>query len=289
MVGPAAPPGAPAIEVEGLRKVYVDQRTGEVLVALDDVSLTVEAGAFVSLIGPSGCGKTTLLKIIDGLVSYDAGTVRVQGAPVRGPGPDRAVVFQSFALLPWLTVRENVAFGLRLQGAPEEVVRERCARFIAMVGLRGFEEYYPRQLSGGMQQRVGLARALAVDPAILLMDEPFGSLDAQTRHLLQLDLERIRAAVRKTVLFVTHAMDEAVFLSDRVVILTPRPGRVREIVRIDLPRPRTDATRQDPRFVALTGYIWEVLRTMLHGGPLDREVPGGAPAMEFHTRDSRMG
>jgi NitT/TauT family transport system ATP-binding protein len=257
---------APAVELKGIEKVYGDERSGAQLHALENVSLTIGEGEFVSLIGPSGCGKTTLLKIIDGLVAYDRGEALVRGRPVRGPGPERAVVFQSFALLPWRTVRENVAFGLGLRRAGREETEATVRRFIDMVGLRGFEDHYPDQLSGGMQQRVGLARALAVDPAILLMDEPFGALDAQTRNLLQVDLERIWEADHKTVVFVTHAMDEAVFLSDRIVIMSPRPGRVHEAVEVDLPRPRTDATRNDPRFVELTSYVWDVLRTMIVRG-----------------------
>jgi NitT/TauT family transport system ATP-binding protein len=253
----------PAVELKRIDKVYVDEQSSAQLHALKDVSLTIEEGEFVSLIGPSGCGKTTLLRIIDGLIAHDGGEALVRGQPVRGPGPERAVVFQSFALLPWRTVKENVAFGLGLRRADRQEAEATALRFIDMMGLRGFEDRYPDQLSGGMQQRVGLARALAVDPAILLMDEPFGSLDAQTRNLLQVDLERIWEADHNTVVFVTHAMDEAVFLSDRIVIMSPRPGRVHEVVEVDLPRPRTDATRNDPRFVELTSYVWDILRTMI--------------------------
>jgi NitT/TauT family transport system ATP-binding protein len=252
-----------AVEVRGLGKLYREVDRGEEFRALGNVDLSVADGEFVSLIGPSGCGKTTLLKIIDGLLPYDEGDLLVQGRPVRGPGRERAVVFQNFALLPWLTVKDNVGFGLKLQGVDARRIEETAARFIEMVGLTGFANRYPRQLSGGMQQRVGLARALAVDPAILLMDEPFGALDAQTRNILQGDLLDIWEKSRKTVIFVTHAMDEAVFLSDRVVLMGTDPGHVSEIIDIDLPRPRTDATRADPRFVELAAYVWEVLRTMI--------------------------
>lgn len=252
-----------SIQVRGLGKVYYDIDRDREFQALGSVDLSVARGEFVSLIGPSGCGKTTLLKIIDGLIPYDSGEVLVEGARVTGPGPERAVVFQDFALLPWLTVHENIGFGLQLRAANKSERNEVVRRHTELVGLEGFGDAYPRQLSGGMQQRVGLARALAVDPAILLMDEPFGSLDAQTRTILQSDLLRIWDASRKTVLFVTHAMDEAVFLSDRVVIMGTRPGRIAEIIDVDLPRPRTDATRTTPRFVELSAYIWDRLRTMI--------------------------
>jgi len=253
---------SPSIQFRDLVKRYGSEGGGSLLV-LDEINLAIRPGEFVSLIGPSGCGKTTLLKIIDGLIPYDAGDALVDGKPVTGPGPERAVVFQSFALLPWRTVRQNVAFGLELRGIKGAEADEIVDRYITMVGLKGFENHHPSQLSGGMQQRVGLARALAVNPRILLMDEPFGALDAQTRNLLQADLERIWEADQKTVVFVTHAMDEAVFLSDRVVILSPRPGRIHEIVDIDLPRPRGEEIRTHPRFVELTQHIWDVLRGMI--------------------------
>ncbi len=255
--------GAPVIEAIGVGKTYPASDGRPPFTALAGTDLTIRRGEFVSLIGPSGCGKTTLLKMIDGLIPYEGGTLNVLGKPVTGPGPERAVVFQNFALLPWLTVLENAAFGLRLRGVAKEE-RERVALSnIEMAGLQGFESAYPRQLSGGMQQRVGLARALSVDPEILLMDEPFGSLDAQTRNLMQSDLLRVWNASGKTVVFVTHAMDEAVFLSDRVVVMATRPGRVSEIIDIDLPRPRTEETRTDPRFVELTSYVWDRLREMI--------------------------
>jgi NitT/TauT family transport system ATP-binding protein len=259
----------PAIALRGLVKVYPDHEGGAAVTALDRINITVRSGEFVSLIGPSGCGKTTLLKIVDGLIPHDEGEVIVDGKAVEGPGHERAVVFQSFALLPWRTVEDNIRFGLELRGIGKEAARETVQHYVDMVGLKGFERRYPSQLSGGMQQRVGLARALAVNPRILLMDEPFGALDAQTRNLLQADLERIWEADHKTVIFVTHAMDEAVFLSDRVVILSPRPGRVHEIVDIDLPRPRGDEIRRHPRFVELTGYIWEALRGMIVREPVE--------------------
>ncbi|HEX7172603.1 MAG TPA: ABC transporter ATP-binding protein [Candidatus Limnocylindria bacterium] len=254
---------APVIEAVGVGKTYPASDGRAPFTALSGIDLTIHPGEFVSLIGPSGCGKTTFLKMVDGLIPYDEGELRVLGKPVSGPGPERAVVFQNFALLPWLTVLENAAFGLRLRGVGKDE-RDRVARSnIEMAGLQGFESAYPRQLSGGMQQRVGLARALSVDPDIFLMDEPFGSLDAQTRNLMQSDLLRVWHASGKTVVFVTHAMDEAVFLSDRVVLMATRPGRVSEIIDIDLPRPRTDETRTEPRFVELTSYVWDRLREMI--------------------------
>jgi NitT/TauT family transport system ATP-binding protein len=258
-----------AIELRDLTKVYPDPNGEAGLVALDHINFRIEPGEFVSLIGPSGCGKTTLLKIIDGLIPYDTGSALVDGNPVTGPGRERSVVFQSFALLPWRTVWDNVGFGLELRGITGKQAAPTIDHYIGMVGLRGFEQRYPNHLSGGMQQRVGLARALAVDPRILLMDEPFGALDAQTRNLLQADLERIWETDQKTVLFVTHAMDEAVFLSDRVVILSPRPGRVHEVVDIDLPRPRGEEIRTHPRFVELSNHVWDVLRGMIVREPMD--------------------
>jgi NitT/TauT family transport system ATP-binding protein len=258
---------APVISIRQVVKTYADEQPDQHILALDRIDLTIRHGEFMSLIGPSGCGKTTLLKIVDGLLPYDSGEVSVRGQRVSGPGPERAVVFQSFALLPWRTVEGNIAFALELKGVDKAASRETIRRYINMVGLNGFERRYPGQLSGGMQQRVGLARALAVNPDILLMDEPFGALDAQTRTLLQADLERIWETDQKTVVFVTHAMDEAVFLSDRVVIMSPRPGRIHEIVEVDLPRPRGEEVRKHPRFVELTSYVWDVLRGMIVRAP----------------------
>ena len=253
--------GGVIIETRGLGKVY--EGADGAFQALKGVDLQVREREFVSLIGPSGCGKTTLLKIMDGLIPYEGGDLLIQGRPVTGPGPDRAVVFQDFSLLPWLTVQENIGFGLQLRGASAAERYEKVTEYVQLVGLEGFERSYPRHLSGGMQQRVGLARALAVEPSILLMDEPFGSLDAQTRNLLQSDLLRIWDVFARTVVFVTHAMDEAVFLSDRVVIMGTRPGHIAEVVEIDLPRPRTEETRSHPRFVELSSHIWDVLRSMI--------------------------
>lgn len=251
------------VEIRGVMKSFqktVKQTTNEVR-ALADVNFSVRENEFVSIIGPSGCGKTTLLKLIDGLVPCDGGEIVVNGKTVSAPGPDRAVVFQTFALLPWRTVLANVEFSLELRRMPKAERTETARNYLKRVGLEEFENHYPHELSGGMQQRAGLARALAVNPMILLMDEPFGSVDAQTRQLLQEELLELWQRERKTVIFVTHSMDEAVYLSDRVVVMTPRPGRVAEILEVPLPRPRnTDAVRRDPTFVDLTNYIWETLK-----------------------------
>lgn len=260
-----------AIETRHLGKQYPNRETGETFEALRDVSVRIRSGEFISLIGPSGCGKTTLLKIMDGLLPHDEGEVLVGGVPVSGPGHDRAVVFQNFALLPWQTVFDNVGFGLFLRGVGRKEAKEAILHYIEMVGLSGFEDRYPAQLSGGMQQRVGLARALAVDPSILLMDEPFGAVDAQTRQLLQDDLLRIWEASNKAVVFVTHDMSEAAYLSDRIVVMGSRPGRVAEIVETELPRPRGEETRTSARFVEVTAHVWEVLRDLIMEGRNQRE------------------
>ncbi|VCU71132.1 Bicarbonate transport ATP-binding protein CmpD [Pigmentiphaga humi] len=207
-------------------------------VALSDISLDLADGEFISILGPSGCGKSTLLYIVGGFVRQSAGSVEIDGKPVTGPGTDRGPVFQEFALFPWKTVLGNVGYGLRQQGVPRARAEARARELLAMVGLSGYEHFYAKQLSGGMKQRVAIARTLAYDPAVLLMDEPFGALDAHTRNRLQNDLLRIWERDRKSVLFVTHSVEEAVYLSDRVVVLTQSPGRIKEIVTIDLPRPR---------------------------------------------------
>src|SRR5436305_3880773 len=209
--------------------------------AISDISLRIEDGAFVSILGPSGCGKSTLLYIVGGFVNPTEGVAKVKGAAITGPGPDRGPVFQEFALFPWKNVLGNVMYGLRQQGVPRLEAEAQSRRLIEMVGLKGFENFYPKELSGGMKQRVAIARTLAYRPAVLLMDEPFGALDAHTRTPLQNALLHIWERDRKTVPFVTHSVEEAVFLSDRVVVLTRSPGRIKEIVDIDLPRPRRRA------------------------------------------------
>jgi NitT/TauT family transport system ATP-binding protein len=253
----------PLVEIQGVSKSFhktVKDITTEVK-ALADVSLSIRENEFVSIIGPSGCGKTTLLKMIDGLIPYDSGKIVIDGKQVTAPGPDRAVVFQAFALLPWRTVLANVEFSLELRRLPKEDRTNIARDYLKRVGLADFENHYPHELSGGMQQRAGLARALAVNPSILLMDEPFGAVDAQTRQLLQEELLELWQRERKTVIFITHSMDEAVYLSDRVVVMTPRPGKVSEILDVPLPRPRvSEEVRRDGKFVELTNYIWESLK-----------------------------
>jgi NitT/TauT family transport system ATP-binding protein len=251
------------VEIQRVSKSFhktVKESTTEIK-ALADVSLSIRENEFLSIIGPSGCGKTTLLKMIDGLIPYDSGRILIDGRQVSAPGPDRAVVFQAFALLPWRTVLANVEFSLELRRLPKEERTKTARDYLSRVGLADFENHYPHELSGGMQQRAGLARALAVNPAILLMDEPFGAVDAQTRQLLQEELLELWQSQRKTVIFITHSMDEAVYLSDRVVVMTPRPGKVAEILDVPLPRPRISAeVRRDAKFVDLTNYIWESLK-----------------------------
>jgi NitT/TauT family transport system ATP-binding protein len=227
----------PMIEIDHVSHLFPTSSRKDLL-ALSDISLTVEDGAFVSILGPSGCGKSTLLYIVGGFVSPSQGTARMKGKPITGPGPDRGPVFQEFALFPWKSVLGNVMYGPRQQGVKPAEAEVQSRILIEMVGLKGFEEFYPKELSGGMKQRVALARTLAYHPEVLLMDEPFGALDAHTRTRLQNDLLNIWERDRKTVLFVTHSVDEAVFLSDKVVMMTRSPGRIREIVDIDLPRPR---------------------------------------------------
>jgi NitT/TauT family transport system ATP-binding protein len=257
------------VEIQGVSKSFqktVKDHTTEIT-ALAGIDLSVRLNEFISIIGPSGCGKTTLLKMIDGLIPYDSGKILIDGKQVRSPGPDRAVVFQSFALLPWRTVLANVEFSLELRQTPKEKRAAIARDYLKRVGLSDFENHYPHELSGGMQQRAGLARALAVNPAILLMDEPFGAVDAQTRQLLQEELLELWQREKKTVIFVTHSMDEAVYLSDRVVVMTPRPGRVAEILNVPLPRPRiADEVRRDSKFVDLTNYIWDSLKKAMENG-----------------------
>jgi NitT/TauT family transport system ATP-binding protein len=228
-------------------------------IAVSSANLEIARGTFVTIVGPSGCGKSSLLLAIAGLVQPAGGRVLVNGKPVTGPGRDRAVVFQDFALMPWRTVLENVRFGLELQRWSGEDLTVRARRFVELVGLKGFEHYHPHQLSGGMRQRVGIARALAVDPEILLLDEPFGSLDAQTRDEMGSELLTIWEQNKKTAVFVTHGIDEAIFLADRVVVMAKNPGRITEIITVDLPRPRTIETMDSKLFIEYRRRIREYL------------------------------
>ena len=248
------------IQVEGLTVVYQKPKSAGTLIAVSDANLNIDRGTFVTIVGPSGCGKSSLLLSIAGLVKPASGCVRVNGRPVSGPGRDRAVVFQDFALMPWRTVLDNVRFGLELHRWSGEDLTMRARRYVELVGLKGFEQYHPHQLSGGMQQRVGIARALAVDPEILLLDEPFASLDAQTRDEMGGELLSIWEQNKKTALFVTHAIDEAIFLADRVVVMTRNPGRIDEIITVDLPRPRTIEMMDSPRFIEYRRRIREGIR-----------------------------
>jgi NitT/TauT family transport system ATP-binding protein len=252
----------------GIRMEYYQPRTGGRLLALENVNLGVEEGEFVTIVGPSGCGKTTFINIIDGLLAPTGGKIVLSGREVRGPGPDRAMVFQDPCLMPWRTVFKNVIYGLECRGLDNKEGRDRALNFIKLVGLQGFEEHYPHELSGGMQQRVNLARALTVDPEILIMDEPFAALDAQTREIMQTELLRIWREAKKTVLFITHQINEAVYLADRVIIFCARPGRVKDAVKIDLPRPRPLALKRDKRFLDYEDHVWnqieeEVKKTMI--------------------------
>ena len=246
-----------AIVARNASKLFLD---GSV-VAFRALDLAVRDKEILCIVGPSGCGKTTFLRCIAGLTDLTGGELTVGGEPVEGPPQGVAMVFQHFGLLPWKTVYDNAAFGLAMAHAPAAHIRERVGHYLALAGLTGFEHHYPYQLSGGMQQRVGLVRALAIDPDILLMDEPFAALDAQTRELLQEELLRIMQQERKTMVFITHSIDEAILLGDRIAVMSARPGRIKEILDVPLARPRDgNALRADPHFAALRAHIWNELR-----------------------------
>ena len=247
------------LQVQNVCKTFQGGRG--TLEVLRDIRFNVAAGEFISIIGPSGCGKTTLLRILHGLESATRGVVSVSGKPVEAPSPSSAMVFQQFNLFPWLTVARNIAFGLDVAKLAAVQRKERTDRFVRLVGLQGFSEHYPHELSGGMQQRVGLARALALDPEVLLLDEPFGALDAITREQLQREIAVILAQSPKTVVFITHNMDEAIFFSDRILVMGSRPGRILEEVRVDLPRPRdVREIRFTKQFHDIYNSIWDRLR-----------------------------
>ncbi|HEY2990572.1 MAG TPA: ABC transporter ATP-binding protein [Candidatus Binatia bacterium] len=237
----------------------------EAVAALSELSLDVGKGEFVSIVGPSGCGKSTFLNILLGLIKPDTGVMQLNGTRIAGPGQERAMVFQEFGLLPWRTVVGNVELGLELKGVEASVRHKRAMELINMAGLVGFENHYPHELSGGMKQRVGLARALATDPEVLLMDEPFAALDAQTRDLMQAELLQVWERTKKTVIFVTHSIEEAAYLSDRVVVMSARPGRTKTSIRIDLPRPRDYEMRLSAKFNEIKAEIWSALKDELAG------------------------
>jgi NitT/TauT family transport system ATP-binding protein len=258
--------GAAKLAVRGLTKFYDD------LEVLSDIDVDVADGEFVSIVGPSGCGKTTFLRIVDGLEVFDGGSVSIDGRRVVKPGPDRAFVFQADSLQPWRTVWSNAAIGLEIQGRLTSAERDHLRGLLELVGLKGFEKYYPRQLSGGMRQRVNLARALAVHPDVLLMDEPFAALDAQTREIMQTELLRIWSSARSTVLFITHQIDEAVYLSDRVLVFGRRPGRIQEDIRIDLPRPRDPSVKRTAQFTEYAGHIWSLIESAVRESVMEETI-----------------
>ncbi|RDE09921.1 ABC transporter ATP-binding protein [Pelagibacterium lacus] len=274
-VASAAPPdrGRQRIVLENVFKSF--ERAGQKTQVLADISLSADDGTFISLLGPSGCGKTTLLRLADGLIAPDSGRIAVSGHPPR-PGPETGFVFQSFRLIPWATVSANIEFALLPTGLGRAERRERARRYMDLVGLTRFADSYPGELSGGMGQRVALARALIPEPKILLMDEPFAALDAQTRELMQTELMRLWSRLGSVVLFVTHSVDEAIALSDKIVLMGPRPGRILEVIDVGLPRPRQlFEMRSEPRFIELRDYLWNRIRTLVLTDP----------ASDFYGRD----
>lgn len=253
----------PLIVSTGLTVGYELFRERQRLTALSDVSLTINRGEFIVLVGPSGCGKTTFINAISGLVKPWAGGITVNGRQVTGPGPDRAMVFQDYALMPWRTVESNVRMPFEFQklGLSKDEMDERVRRYINLVDLTGFETSFPYELSGGMKQRVGIARALVSEPDILLADEPFAAIDAMTREAMQSELERFVAKTNQTVVFITHSIDEAIMLGDRVVVISYRPGRIKEVVDVNLPRPRfDDDTKMLPEYTRLRDHIWRLVK-----------------------------
>ena len=248
------------LQIEHLTKRYWLEREDREVLALSDVTFSVADGEFLAIVGPSGCGKTSMLNIVAGLLPYEEGSVAIDGKRVNGPGIDRAVVFQHASLLPWRTIAGNVRYGMEMQRRFDEpTTKERADHFIKLVGLSGFERHYPSELSGGMQQRVNLARALAADPAVLLMDEPFAALDAQTREFMQSELLKIWTKAKKTVVFITHQINEAIYLADRVVVMSARPGRIKDIFSVPFDRPRNLSLKRDPRFLELEDAVWKLI------------------------------
>ncbi len=268
------PLGMAKLQAQGVAIEYWLARSETLFTAVNGVDLEIPEGEFVAIVGPSGCGKTTFLNAVDGLIPIAAGSLTLDGREIRAPGRDRAVVFQQPGLLPWRTVTGNVIFGVEAQGTlSAKEAKERAQQYIELVGLKGFEDAYPGELSGGMQQRVNLARALLTDPEMLLLDEPFAALDAQTRELMQLELLRIWNKDRKTALFITHDIKEAIYLADRVIVFTKRPGRVKVTIDVDIPRPRTLRVKRDPKFLGYEDQVWESIQEEL-AGPAERLVAG---------------
>jgi NitT/TauT family transport system ATP-binding protein len=266
---------APAVEATDVTVAYERTREKDTLVALEHFSLAVADREFVAIVGPSGCGKSTFLNVVAGLTFPSKGSVSVFGEPVTGPGPDRAVVFQDYALMPWRTVEANVRFGLEMQRRVDNSTADNVAHFIHMVGLDGFERAYPRELSGGMRQRVGLARALVTEPRLLLMDEPFAAVDAMTREIMQDELSRIVAKTGQATVFITHSVDEAITLGDRIAVVTKRPGRIKEIIPVEMPRPRGRESRHVPEFQTLRDRVWDLLSSEAPG-PRSQATVGGS-------------
>jgi NitT/TauT family transport system ATP-binding protein len=251
----------PKLEAKNVRLAFYNERMKRRLQVLDGIDLKLFAGELVAIVGPSGCGKSTFLNAVDGLTKLNGGEIRVDGKLIAAPGPDRAMVFQQDSLFPWYTVKRNVMYGLELQNRlGKDEMLDRADALIDLVGLTGFADHYPHELSGGMRQRVNIARALAPDPELLLLDEPFAALDAQTREFMQVELMKILARARKTALFITHQIDEAIFLADRVAVFSARPARVKEIVAVDLPASRTLEVKLQPRFRELYNHVWRLIQ-----------------------------
>lgn len=271
-----------AVEARGVTVAYERSRGKGALIALEDFSVDVKEGEFLTIVGPSGCGKSTFLNLVAGLWFPAAGEVLVDGKPVTGPAHDRAVVFQEYALMPWRTVEGNVRFGLEMQRRVDDSTPDKVAHYIKLVGLTGFEDAYPRELSGGMRQRVGLARALATEPRILLMDEPFAAVDAMTRELMQDEVAQIIVETGQTIIFITHSVDEAITLGDRIVVISNRPGRVKEIIPVTIPRPRSGRQiRHVPEYSEIRDHIWELLGdqvTVTQRTPSTTSGNAGGPA-----------
>ena len=259
------------VVAENLTVEYELIREKEALTALWNLSLTIPAGEFLVVVGPSGCGKTTFINVVVGLIKASEGRILCGGKEITGPGHDRAMVFQDYALMPWRTIKKNVEFGLELQGRLNGETAKNVEHYINMVGLRGFEENLPHELSGGMRQRVGLARALATEPKVLTMDEPFGALDAMTREFMQAEFEKILSKTKQTVIFITHSIDEAITMGDRIVVMTAGPGRVKAILDVDIPRPRWEIeVREHPHYQGLRHTIWHMLKSEQQA-QMDRE------------------